>query len=84
MHHIDILGIVLLGFLLRLKSLKVLVSYLNILNLFLNIQGGVDKIEHILGEVVRILNQKSRVNQSRIVEIVDQLCTILIGLLLNY
>ena len=55
MHDINIFRVV-LWFLLRFKSFKVLISNFDILNLFFHTESSVDKIEYVFREVVGIFN----------------------------
>ena len=65
------------------QSLEVFVTDFYLTDLFFDREGSVDEVKDVFGEIVRIFNQKSWMNQSSIIQIINQLSAILIRLFLN-
>ena len=67
----------------RLQCFEILISNFDFLDFLFDFKSSIDKVKYIFGEVVRIFDKESGVDESSIVEIFDEFSTILIRLLLN-
>lgn len=67
----------------RLQGLEVLVSDLDLVDLLLDLEGSVDEVEDVLGEVVGVLDKEAGVDECGIVEVLDEFGAALIGLFLG-
>lgn len=64
-------------------SLNVLLSHHNLFDFVVDLEGGIDKPEDTLREILGIFDEETGVDEGRIVEISDKLSAVLIGFILS-
>ncbi len=67
----------------RLQSLKIFVGNFDLVDFFLDSEGSVDQVKHILGEVVRIFDEETRMDQGSVIEVLYEFGTALVWFFLT-